>query len=201
MKINHSIQVDLANPGLPPRLQATQDDSVSHVLALHLKESGKAWPIPADATVLVHFRKSDRTGGVYDTLPDGSAAWQVKGNALHIALAPQVLTAPGDTALAVTLVRGDSRLTVARILLQVMPSPSFAGTSESYSYVSAFLPQPAEPKVGHMLQVKEVDSRGMVVATESVASGLDSITRTLLLSLLRSRLQWNSTTSTLFRTR
>ena len=73
MKINHSIQVDLANPGLPSRLQATQDDSVSHVLALHLKESGKAWPIPADAAVLVQFRKSDRTGGVYDTLPDGSA--------------------------------------------------------------------------------------------------------------------------------
>lgn len=197
MKINHSIQVDLANPGLPPRLQATQDDSVSHVLALHLKESGKAWPIPADAAVLVQFRKSDRTGGVYDTLPDGSAAWQVRGNVLHITLAPQVLTAPGDTALAVTLIRGESRLTVARILLQVMPSPSFAGTSESYSYVSAFLPQPAEPKVGHMLQVKEVDSRGMVVATESVASGLDSITRTLLLSLLQKALYADDMSTTL----
>lgn len=197
MKINHSIPVDLANPGLPPRLQATQDDSVSHVLALHLKEDGKAWPIPADAAVLVHFRKSDRTGGVYDTLPDGSAAWQIRGNTLYVTLAPQVLTAPGDTAVAVTLVRGNSRLTVATMVLQVLPSPKFVGASESYSYVSAFLPQPAEPKIGHMLQIKEVDSRGMVVATESVASGLDGVTRSLLLSLLQNALYANDISATL----
>ena len=186
MKINHSIQVDLVNPGLPHRLQATQDDSCSHVLTLHLKENAKAWPIPADATVLVHFRKSDRTGGVYDTLPDGSAAWQVKGNALHIALAPQVLTAPGDTALAVTLVRGDSRLTVARILLQVSPCPGFAGVSDSYSYVSAFLPQPTTAVPGQLLQVKEVNDLGVVLSTQAVSgAGIGGAAGNALLSLLQ----------------
>ena len=64
MKIKHTLHLDLASTGLPLRIQATQDDSISHVLQLHLKENGKPWPIPADAQALVHFRKSDRTGGV-----------------------------------------------------------------------------------------------------------------------------------------
>ena len=196
MKINHKLHLDLASPGLPPRLQVTQDDSVSHVLQLHLKENGKAWPIPADTTVLVHFRKSDRTGGVYDTLPDGSAAWQIQGNALLVTLAPQVLSAPGETALAVTLIQGDSRLTVARIVLQVAACPGFAGVSESYSYVSAFVPQPADPKVGQMLQIKEVGSNGVILATESVSSGLDAAV-TLLLSLLQKAMYAEDVSDTL----
>jgi hypothetical protein len=166
MKINHTLHLDLANPGLPQRIQVTQDDSGSQVLRLRLKENGCPWPIPADAAVLIHFRKSDRTGGIYDTLPDGSAAWQAKGNELRVILAPQVLTAPGETALAVTLVHGSSRLTVATVVLQVTACPGFAGPSESYSYVSAFLPQPEGARAGQLLQVKAVNEKGGVVSID-----------------------------------
>ncbi len=185
MKINHTIQVDLAQPGLLPRLQATQDDSISRVLQLHLKENGRPWPVPKDATVLVHFRKSDRTGGVYDTLPDGSAAWQIRGCEILVTLAPQVLTAAGDTTVGITLVKGSSRLTVATLLLHVIPCPGFAGISESYSYVSAFLPQPATASPGQLLQVKEVNEQGVVLSTEAVSGGISGSTGAALLSLLQ----------------
>lgn len=185
MKINHTIQVDLAQPGLLPRLQATQDDSISRVLQLHLKENGRPWPVPKDATVLVHFRKSDRTGGVYDTLPDGSAAWQIRGCEILATLAPQVLTAAGDTTVGITLVKGSSRLTVATLLLHVIPCPGFAGISESYSYVSAFLPQPATASPGQLLQVKEVNEQGVVLSTEAVSGGISGSTGAALLSLLQ----------------
>ena len=188
MKINHYLRIDLANPGLPPRLQVTQDDSVSHVITIHLKEQGHPWLIPPDATVLIHFRKSDRTGGVYDTLPDGTAAGAILGNELRIILAPQVLTASGETALAVTLIRGVSRLTAARIVLQVAPCPGFAGISESYSYVSAFIPQPRSAAPGQLLQVKEVNELGVVLSTEAVnggGSGIGSSAGKVLLSLLQ----------------
>ena len=192
MKINHTLHLDLANPGLPQRIQVTQDDSGSQVLRLHLKENGRPWPIPADAAALIHFRKSDRTGGIYDTLPDGSAAWQAKGNELQVILAPQVLTAPGDTALAITLIHGSSRLTVSTVLLQVTACPGFAGPSESYSYVSAFLPQPQDPRPGQLLQIKAVTEQGIVLATQAVGSGvgggIDSITGQLLLSVLQKAL-------------
>lgn len=184
MKINHAIQVDLAQPGLLPRLQATQDDSVSRVLQLRLKENGRPWPVPEDATVLVQFRKSDRTGGVYDTLPDGSAAWQIRGCEIFVILAPQVLTAAGDTTVAITLVRGGSRLTVATLLLHVVPCPGFAGISESYSYVSAFIPQPTSAAPGQLLQVKEVNELGVVLSTEAVSGGISGSTGAALLSLL-----------------
>ena len=185
MKIKHTLHLDLASTGLPLRIQATQDDSISHVLQLHLKENGKPWPIPADAQALVHFRKSDRTGGVYDTLPDRTAAWQASGNVLRITLVPQVLTAPGETALAVTLVQGSCRLTVATVVLQVRPCPGFAGVSESYSYVSAFLPQPTTAAPGQLLRVKEVDALGTVLSTEAVSGGLSGSAGNLLLSLLQ----------------
>ena len=188
MKINHYLRIDLANPGLPPRLQVTQDDSGSHVVTIQLKEQGHPWFIPPDAAVLVHFRKSDRTGGVYDTLPNGSAAWDAVGNELQIILAPQVLTAPGETALAVTLIQGDNRLTVAKIVLQIAPCPGFAGISESYSYVSAFIPQPRSAAPGQLLQVKEVNELGVVLSTEAVnggGSGIGSNAGKVLLSLLQ----------------
>lgn len=188
MKINHTLHLDLANPGLPQRILVTQDDSGSQVLRLRLKENGCPWPIPADAAALIHFRKSDRTGGIYDTLPDGSAAWQAKGNELRVILAPQVLTAPGETALAVTLVHGSSRLTVATVVLQVTACPGFAGLSESYSYVSAFLPQPEGARAGQLLQVKAVNEKGIVLQTQAVSGGgggIDSISGQLLLSLLQ----------------
>ena len=44
MKINHTLHLDLANPGLPQRIQVTQDDSGSQVLRLRRKDNGCPWP-------------------------------------------------------------------------------------------------------------------------------------------------------------
>ena len=102
-----------------------------------------------------------------------------------------MLTAPGETVLAVTLVQLDAQLTTLTAVIEVKRRPDFAGVSESYSYVTAFLPQPEEgAAVGKLLRVSKVDSRGRVLAMEAVSGGggLGTDSSELLLKVLKSAL-------------
>lgn len=200
MKVNHKLKIDLVRSGITPRLHAVQSDALSRVVSLQLFADGRPWSIPRDVKALISFRKSDGTGGVYDTLPDGSSAWRAQGSSLHITLAPQVLTAPGETVLAVTLVQLDAQLTTLTAVVEVKRRPDFTGTSESYSYVTAFLPQPEKgAAVGKLLRVSEVDSLGRVLAMEAVSggSGLGADSSELLLKVLKSALYTEDVSQTL----
>lgn len=189
MKVNHKLKIDLARSGITPRLEATQSDALSRVLALQLTEDGSPWPIPKGAKVLIRFRKEDRTGGIYDTLPDGTCAWCARGNTLYITLAPQVLTAPGETELTVTLVQGTAQLTTLTAVFDVKPLPNFTGTSEGYSCITAFVPQPEYgARAGQFLRISQVDSQGNILAMEAVSGaggGIGSDSSQLLLQLLK----------------
>lgn len=126
------------------------------------------------------------------TLPDGSPAWEVRCGTLYVTLAPQVLTAAGTTELAVTLIRGEARITTFTLLIDVHRQPGFATASENYNYVTAFLPQPVNgAQEGQTLQISQVDDFGNVLALEAVdasadgSGGLTTAEKTLLLQLLR----------------
>lgn len=188
MKINHKIKMDLIRKGIPPRIHAVQDDSLCRVLQLELTADDYPWSIPGDAQVIVRYSKPDRTGGQYDTLPDGTRAWSARNNYLSVTLAPQVLTAPGTVELSVSMLLGNKRLTTFLILIDVEHHPAFSGTSENYSYITAFLPQPDSARSGQYLRISEVDQQGNILALEAVSSpgGLSQESKTSLLQLLRS---------------
>jgi hypothetical protein len=186
MKVIHELKLDLLHQGIPQRITAVQCDSCSRVLALQLFADHRPWAVPEDIQVLIRYRKSDRTGGVYDTLPNGDPAWEIRNGVLMVTLAPQALTVPGETPLAITLLQGDQQLTTFPLVMDVQPQPDCNVASENYRYVAAFLPQPSSSaQVGHVLQVAQVDNAGRILDLKATDPGLTAVEQQLLLQLLR----------------
>lgn len=133
MIITHKLKMDLLEPGQMPRVHAVQDDQYARNLEVRLYSGAHAWEIPEGITVIIRYRKPDGTGGEYNLLPDGSAAWSAEGNVLTIALAPQVTTVPGMVTLSATLISGKKQISTFRIGLNVKPAvKGILAESEDY---------------------------------------------------------------------
>lgn len=135
MIITHKLTLDLGHCAAAPRIDAVQDDRYTRNVELTLLNEGSPWTIPTDAGVSIAYRKADNTGGQYDTLPDGAAAWSAAGNVLTLALAPQVLTAAGMVTVAVRVALGDQEISTHRFLIHVHPNVA-AGLFQSEDYVN-----------------------------------------------------------------
>lgn len=173
MIVTHKISMDLAQSSRPC-VEAVQDDRYSRDIQIRLTANGLPFCPPEDCNVEVGFTKSDGRSGRYDTMPDGSAAWNLSENLLTVRLAPQVLTVDGEVSLWVSMIRRDAVLSCFPIGLTVKKRPDFHAVSENYVNLSRFLPQPAEGKVGMLLQVEAVDAKGRVTAvscSDSAAQG------------------------------
>lgn len=176
MIITNKLTMDLTSPNWIAAIDAVQEDRYCRNLEITLLCSGEAWTIPADASVQIRYSKPDGTGGVYDTLPDGSTAWQAEGNRLTAALAPQVLTAPGSVLVSVTLILGARQISSFAILIRVHPAVGGdCADSGGYSSVHAFLPAPAYGTIGQFLRIAAVDDLGYIAALES-ADGIGPAT-------------------------
>ena len=137
MTITHKLSIDLAQWDKPAQIDAVQDDC-GRVLSLMLHTNGIPWTIPDGISATVRYRKADGVGGEYDTLPDGTCAWSAQDNVLTVALAPQVLTAAGETCLSVLLAEGDAAVSTFDILLHVQPGVhTRIAKSDRYVNVSA----------------------------------------------------------------
>lgn len=171
MIITSKRTMDLQNPGYTPVIHAVQDDRYTRNIQLTLLSGGEAWMIPETATVLIRFCKFDGKGGEYNTLPDGSSAWEAAENLLTVALAPQVLTQPGPVRMMILLLEGEKQLGTFGILLDVQPGVEAVADSEEYYNVTGFLPAPAKAKVGQYVRVASVDERGRITGMEAVDPG------------------------------
>lgn len=176
MKITSTINMDLARQGIKHQIDAVQDDKYSRNLKLQLYSNRVAWRIPSGTTVLIRYRKSDHTGGAYDTLPDGTIAWQIKGNTVTVALAPQVLTVAGEVQVMVTLIAGKSEISTFSIIINVQRKPGFRAESETYEKITGFLPMPmGNATAGQFLEISEVDEKGAVKALRPVPAPTNSV--------------------------
>jgi hypothetical protein len=174
MIVTHKLKMDLLNRGTRPVIDVMQDDRYSRNIAISLFSGHEAFTLPEGCNVLVRYKKSDGVGGIYDTLPDGNQAWLIEGNAVTVALAPQVCTVAGNVLLTVMLLAGQQQLSSFEICLDVRPDPISDFESEKYMNIAAFLPQVMNAAVGQYLKVAAVDAFGKVsqLTTEAVtASG------------------------------
>lgn len=91
----------------------------------------EAWQIPEETVVLVRYRKPDGIGGIYDTLPDGTAAWSKDGSKVTVILAPQMLTVPGCVSAQVELQCGDGVLATftIQIIVEYRTTERYLGKS------------------------------------------------------------------------
>ena len=175
MIITKSIKMDLLAPGAEITVEAVQGDNCSRCLEFRLYTGEKLFQIPEGTTVTVRYRKPDRTGGEYDTLPDGTPAWQVNGNRVTVTLAPQTLTYPGNVRVVVTLIHGGKHLSAFPVSVNVRASAHVqTAESQNYFYVTGILPAPVNASVGDFVRVSEVNNLGQATALETVAP--DSIT-------------------------
>lgn len=96
MKIRHKLKLDLQQRTNPPVLHLKQGDCLTRELLLTLTNDGAVWTPPQEAVIYqVAYCKMDRTGGCFDTMPDGTPACTVEDDQLLLQLHPQMLTASG----------------------------------------------------------------------------------------------------------
>lgn len=135
MIIEHKLQMDLTCRGMIPKIDAVQGDCNTRTVELALQSSGMDWEIPEGTRVRLRYCKNDGTKGLYDTLPDGTAAWKTEGNRLTVTLAPQMLTAAGPVLAQAELTNGSAVAATFAFQVNVEPDPS-DGALCSEDYVS-----------------------------------------------------------------
>lgn len=135
MKIIHKLDMDLAQRDEIQRIDVVQGDNNTRVLELALHSGGTEWEPPGTVAVWMRYCKSDGTKGVYDTLPDGTKAWNLTGNAVQITLAPQMLTVSGMVVTQVVLIDGSDELATFSVQIHVERNPA-AGALESEDYLN-----------------------------------------------------------------
>lgn len=134
MKAIHNISVDLLRRTVTPTVHAMQFDALTRVVQISLLAGGEAWDPPQGASFALSYRKPDGKRGFYETLPDGTGAISVSGNAVSVTVAPQALTVAGSVFAALVMRLPDTqRLSAFPFEIYVTADPA-AGTTESEDY-------------------------------------------------------------------
>ena len=168
MIITSKIKMDLQQENHIPVVNTVQNDRYCRNLEMELYAGEERWLIPEDAAVVVSYLKADGKGGEYDTLPDGTPGWFAQEHVLTIALAPQVLTAPGAVRVMVSLIQEEKQISTFAVLVNVSRAVNTTFfESEDYRYVTRFLPMPDGAEAGKYLRISGVDEAGNVISLEA----------------------------------
>ena len=167
MIITHKLKpMDLAQKQSTGRVDVVQGDKYSRNIEFTFMYNGGAGQIPDGTTAIVRYKKPDATGGNYDTLPDGSTAYQINGNVLAVCLAPQVCTVPGIVQLSVGLIQGSAEINTFSINIVVQPNPGAIYQSEDYIRLSGAVPNSGWPPNMYL----GTDAFGNVIAKKGTGS-------------------------------
>lgn len=134
MQIINDISMHLDRREPTPVIDVVQGET-ARAVTLFLYDKGELWTVPQDASVLIRYRKSDSTGGIYDSMPDGKCAWQLWENAVTIRIAPQALAIAGQVQMQIALVAEGEELASFIFCLRVEADPS-VGTLASEDYIN-----------------------------------------------------------------
>lgn len=139
MRIVHKLTLDLKNKETPARIQVKQGDTLSRCLEINLLADGEAWPIPAGVIPLLRWAASDpdtgeTASGIYDTLPNGSPAWNYAENQLDLIMVPQMFRLPGLVSCDLLLVQGEKTLATFNFEFYVNRAPQDGNSPEIQSW-------------------------------------------------------------------
>ena len=170
MEITHKLEMDMEIKAPMQWLELPQGDVNTRKIRFLLTANQMPWTVPEDATVLIRYCKPDGTEGEYDTLPDGTVAWEAVDNTLTVALAPQVLTAAGAVILYAVIRLEDMVLNTFAVELRVRApgDGSRIDRSEDYFRITRVLPGPNSAEIDQYLCVAEVDANGHVTRVKAV---------------------------------
>lgn len=135
MFVTTKVSMDLQHPSHPAVVNAVQGDTDTRKLEIALYSGGATWPIPGNTVIAVRYRKPDGTKGYYDSLPDGTTAYNIVGNVATISLAPQMLTVAGSVTAILEMIQGNHILATFPIQVNVAANPA-AGAVASEDYIN-----------------------------------------------------------------
>lgn len=156
MLITKEIAMNLNYRESTPVLDVIQGDSARAVV-IRLMAGEEAWNIPEDVSIVMQYQCQDGTGGMYDALPDGSAAYSVLGNSLTVMLASQLCAVPGKTGLQVTMLRGDEQISTFYMEIRVAPQINAQTEGEVYTNLAQWLEENGLPGPAGYSPVKGTD--------------------------------------------
>lgn len=115
--------IDLARPGVPPRIYAAAGDLYTRFAELHLYEDGTPYTPPEDTTCMIGWHRGAVIGS-YDKIKerDGTerSAWQIEGNVLRIELDWHITSVVGPVSVNVGLLDGQgARLSTWELVCEV----------------------------------------------------------------------------------
>ena len=173
LEITHKLTMDLEIKAPTPWIEIPCGDVNTRKIRFLLKANQMPWSVPEDAVVLVCFSKPDGTGGEYDTMPDGTSAWEAVDNTLTISLAPQVLTVTGSIMLYTSIRKEEKVLNTFGVEIRVCASDDDGkenriDRSEDYVYTTRVMPGPDSAEIGQYLCVAELDAQGKVKRVKAV---------------------------------
>lgn len=128
MQITQSIDLNLSIDGIPPQLHMPQGDG-GRIISASLWDGATIYSPPDGTMCMLRFRKPDGTGGLYDTVEDGTKI-NLANNVATIPVALQVLAVGGAVRCQVELyapaAEGEllsaNRLATFAFILFVVPS-------------------------------------------------------------------------------
>ena len=176
MNITTVLQMDFSK-NVPGHICAKQGDTNSRHITLRLYDSGIPWTIPETAVPVIRYQcLPGGSCGVYDTLEDGSPAWEFSGNELRVILAPQILAEAGTAMMDVALQDGGSLLATYNIHVHVESSPQ-EGTAlqqSDYFNLAKITATYEELKEAAAISITAVGEACLATIPVAVATWLDT---------------------------
>lgn len=161
MIITHKIKMDLISKGIAPKIHMVQGDCCSRKIEFRLFSDRAAWHVPKGAKALIRYRRPDHSVGVYDTLPDGTCAYAVSGNAVTVSVAPEALAIAGYVSLVITLSDAERELSTFEVQLDVQPNFTSGPAAEGdYASITGMIQTPDHAQVGQTVVVAAVNESG-----------------------------------------
>lgn len=166
--IIHEIKADLARQGCREIIHLSQGDANSHRICFQITKNQKRWTPPAGLGVLIHYSNSYGSGGSYDTLPDGSPAWEIRQRQLLVTLVPETMALPGSVQVTVTLLLGGEALSAFHVQLMVQAmATATSPVLANYSRITGFLPCPDTAQEGQFFAAESVTDEGRVLTVKA----------------------------------
>lgn len=138
MLLTKEVTMNLSYRESPVVVDVMQGDS-ARILVIHLVKRETPWILPDNAEIILRYCCADGTGGMYDTLPDGTQACTVDGNTLSITLVSQMCAVAGCTKLQVTIFSDGGQISTFPIEIRVIPQVDAKAAEGEYYNLQKWL--------------------------------------------------------------
>lgn len=138
MQLIQKITMDFAENGIPPKIVGKQDDSgASRAVVIALYNAGVAFEIPSGAAFMLRYKTPSGAYGLYDTMPDGSAAIAAEENRVTVQLVDQIFAVPGRVSCELRIIADGAGVSTWKWYVDVEGSNASDATITS-DYINVF---------------------------------------------------------------